>query len=338
MRVTKKILLAASVVAMLATSVGAQMTFKPGKDWKGAEPEPKGPLLKTDRSEYQHALAVYQSGDTRKTMRLSDHIVKTYKSGPWVERAALLKARAYFKRGDLKQADKELVLIRRRYPGTAIAREMSDLQMAIASAYTKKGKYAGVKILEETVENNPYGSRADEAQFKVGQYHLRKGHYMDAAEAFALVVAQYGDSPYREDAMFLRARATYLDNEGPRRDPLPYEEARVSLNDYLQSYPQGKYADQAKALLVKIETALALKAYLIAEYYRKQRRRRAAERYYRYVVKKYPNSRWASKALKRLPKAERAALAEPAPKTRPKPARQGKPPASEPLEKKGETE
>jgi len=326
------------VLLIVAPPVLAQVTFEPGKDWEGPEPKPEGPLLKTDRSEYEHALAVYQSGDTRKAIALSDHIVKTYKSGPWVERAALLKARAYFKRGDLKQADKELVLIRRRYPGTAIAREMSDLQMAIATAYTKKGKYVGVKILEETVENNPYGSRADEAQFKVGQYHLRKRNYVDAAEAFALVVAQYRDSPYREDAMFLRAKATYLDNEGPRRDPLPYEEARVGLNDYLQSYPQGKYADQARALLVKIETALALKAYLIAEYYRKQRQRRAAERYYRHVVKKYPNSKWASKALRRLPKAERAVLTEPAPETSPEPGKQGQPPATEPVEKKGETE
>ena len=333
----KRIVLAASVLVMLAAPVCAQMTFKPGKDWKGPKPERKGPLLKTDRSEYRHALTIYQSGDIKKTIRLCDRIVKTYKSGPWVERASLLKARAYFKQGKLKQADKELALIRRRYPGTVIAREMSDLQMAIASAYTKKGKYAGVKILEETVENNPYGSRADEAQFEVGRYHLKKRHYVDAAGAFALVVVQYKDSPYREDAMFLRGKATYLDNEGPRRDPLPYEEARVSLNDYLNSYPQGKYAPQAKALLVKIETTLARKHYLIAEYYRKQRRRRAAGRYYRHVVKNYPNSKWAGKALKRLPKAERMAAAEPKPETRPKPAKQGKPPASEPAEEKGET-
>ncbi|HUW58442.1 MAG TPA: outer membrane protein assembly factor BamD, partial [Planctomycetota bacterium] len=240
-----------------------------------------------------------------------DRVVKTYKTGEWVERAALLKARAAFRGGDLKKADRELTRVRKRFPCTATAREVSDLQFAIGASYIDRGKYTGVRILEEMVENNPYGPRSDEAQFKIGEYYLRKRHHVEAAEAFALVIAQYKDSRYREDAMFLRAREIYLENEGPKRDPLPYEEARVNLTEYLKDYPEGKHATEARGLLEKIETALARKHYLIAEYYRGQGQRRAAQRYYRYVVERYPNSKWTGKALKRLPKEKPAPASEP---------------------------
>jgi outer membrane protein assembly factor BamD (BamD/ComL family) len=157
-------------------------------------------------------------------------------------------------------------------------------------------------------------------------YYLRRGDYTDAAQAFALVVAHYKDSRYREDAMFLRAKATYLTNEGPPRDPLPYEEAREGLKEYLKNYPTGKNATEAQQLLKNINNALACKQYLIAEFYRKQHHNRAAERYYRSVVRNYPDSTWAQKAQSRLPKGT---IVEPKPENAPKPETEPKPAAKE---------
>lgn len=331
----RKIVLLVLALAAFAPSAWAQMTFKPKGRWEAEKARVREPNdMKTDRGEYRYALAVYQAGNTRTAMRLCDGIVKTYKSGPWVERACLLKARAWFKQGDVKKADKELRLLRKRFPGATITREISDLQLAIGVFYLKKGKYTGVKILQDMVERNPYGPRADEAQFRIARYYLGKGHYVDAAEAFALVVAQYRNSRYREEAMFLKAKASYLDNEGPRRDPLPYEEARVGLSDYLKAYPTGKRTGEAKRLLGEIDDALARKQYLIAEYYRKQRRYRAAHRYYVSLVRKYPNSKWAQKGRKRLPRVEKRV--KPRPKAEPGPAGE-KTAGTRPPEEKRET-
>jgi outer membrane protein assembly factor BamD (BamD/ComL family) len=156
------------------------------------------------------------------------------------------------------------------------------------------------------VEKNPYGPRADEAQFRIAQYYAGKRHHLDAAQAYALVASQYKDSRFREDALFLKAREYYLLNEGPRRDPLPYEEARAALESYLAEYPQGRFVADAEALKAVIEDALAQKKFLIAEYYRKQRKTGAALRYYRYVVRHYADSTWAAKAKVWLPAEEQA--------------------------------
>jgi len=325
----KKTVLLFSVLVLLAGSVQAQMTYKPAEGWqpaKGDVPEMKGLGARTDRLDYEQAQSLYQAGNTRGAIRICDEMIETYKSGPWVEGAMLLKARACFQQKNLKEAERTLLLLRKNFPATTLTSEISDLQMAIGNARLGERSYAGVKTLEEMVENNPYGPRSDEAQFNIATYYFRKGDYADASPAFALVVAHYKDSRYREDAMFLRAKATYLTNEGPARDPLPYEEAREGLKEYLRSYPTGKNAAEAQQLLKNINNTLAYKLYLIAEYYRKQHQNRAAERYYRSVVRNYPDSTWAQKAQSRLPKGT---IVEPRTETQPMPEAGRKPAAKE---------
>jgi outer membrane assembly lipoprotein YfiO len=155
------------------------------------------------------------------------------------------------------------------------------------------------------VEHNPYGPRSDEAQFRIAQYYFGKRNYREASDAYALTAAQYKDSRFYEEALFMRARAMYLSNEGPRRDPLPYVEARAGLKEYLRQFPQGEHVAESSELLVKIADVLAEKQFLIAEYYRRQKRLRAAQRYYRHVLRHYPESSWAEKAKQYLPPEER---------------------------------
>jgi len=329
---TRRLLLIVVVLTTAASSWG-QMTFKPGKGLKPGADDPREreePDPRYGGAEYKQALGVYQSGKTAETIKRCDVLIKRYRTGPWVERAMLLKGRALFKRGDLKQADKTIVKFRKQFPGTALSREIAELQLAVGMAYLERGKRAGVTILREMVERNPYGPRADEAQFRIAKYYFGKQDYAEAAEAFALVTLQYRDSRYREESVFLRAKAMYLTNEGPRRDPLPYEEARVGLQEYVASYPRGKFVAEAQKLLKGIIDVLAQKQYLIAEYYRKQKKPRAAMRYYRQVVTKYPDSRWAALARKHVP----------APPKQPKPEVKPTAPAKDAVEqpeKSGET-
>ncbi|HUU43109.1 MAG TPA: outer membrane protein assembly factor BamD [Planctomycetota bacterium] len=309
-----------ALLLALAVPAWGQMTFKPGSGLEPGKTDTREKDAEEDPSnggvEYQHALKVYQSGRTKETIGLCDDLIKRYEAGVWVERATLLKGRAQYHGGDLKGADRTVAAFRKRFPATTLSREVSDLQLAVGTAYLARDEYAGVRILQEMVEQNPYGERADEAQFRVAEYYLRQKNYADAADAYALVAAHYKDSRYREEALFMRAKASYLDNKGPRRDPLPYEEARAGLDDYLRAYPDGRHAGEAKKLLTQINDVLGQKRYLVAEYYRKQGRRRAAERYYRYVVKHYPQSRWAELSRRHLPRE----VETPGPEPEPEPA------------------
>jgi|GEM_PF-3520266 outer membrane assembly lipoprotein YfiO len=321
-----------AALAVIGGPVRAQMTFKPGEGWQPAKsdiPEMKGPGGRTDRIDYQQAQSFYQAGNAKTAIRLCNDMVETYKTGPWVERAMLLKARACLAQKNLKEAETTLLLLEKNFPATTLSSEISDVRMAIGNARLADQSYTGVKTLEGMVENDPYGARSDEAQFNIAMYYFKKGDYSDASQSFALVVAHYKDSRYREDAMFLRAKATYLTNDGPPRDPLPYEEARDGLREYLRSYPNGKNAAEAQTLLKKINEALACKLYQIAEYYRGQNQKRAAERYYRSVVRNYPDSTWAAKAQSRLPKGT---VVEPRAENAPEPAAEPKPAVKQPTE------
>jgi len=292
---------------LACASVWAQMTFEPGKGWSDEQAVKDESAFKTDAGEYYRALALYQGGRSKKAIRLCEGIERVYTDGPWVEKAVLLKARAYFNQGDVKRADRTLTALRKRFPATTLTREMSDLKLAIGIVYVERGKYAGVRILRELIEENPYGPRADEAQYKIGRLYMKRGDHLEAAQAFELLAFTYRDSPYREEALFLKAKMTYLRNEGPERDPLPCREAREGLDFYLRQYPNGRFVDEANKLKTKIADALAHKTYLIADYYKRRRRHLAACKYYDLVVKGYPQSTWAEKAREHLADLEKEA-------------------------------
>ena len=290
------------VLACLVPAAGqAQVTYKPGEGWPGTKPVETVPEFRTDRGDFEEALAVYQAGDSRRAMALADDVVATYQTGPWVEHAMLLKARAWFRMSDLAAAETQLDLMEKRFPGTTLGAEMSDLRFAIANARIAAGKTSGVKALEKMIETDPYGPRSDEAQFTLAMRYFDRKNWVEAAESFAVILEQYPDSRYREDAMFLRAKASYLDNTGPQRDPLPFEEARQVLLEYLKEFPNGKNAKEASGLLERANNALAQKLFLVGEFYQSGKHPRAAERYYGAVVMKYPKSPWAKRARAQLP-------------------------------------
>jgi len=289
------------LLACLAPATAqAQMTYKPGEGWQGPKPA-ETTEFRTDRGDFEQALAVYQSGNSQRAMTMADEVVATYQTGPWVERAMLLKARAWFRMNDLGPAEQQLASLEKRFPGTTLGGDISDLRLAIGNARIAAGKSAGVRTLENMVETNPYGPRSDEAQFNLAMNALEKKDYGEAAEGFAAVLEQYPDSRFREDALFLRAKASYLDNTGPQRDGLPYEEARQVLLEYLKEYPNGKNVKEAGGLLQRAENALAQKLFLIGEFYRNGKHERAAERYFQAAVTRYPKSPWAKRARAQLP-------------------------------------
>ncbi len=292
---------ALTILAALALSASAhaQLTITP-EGVPGPKP-PESPEFRTDRDDYAQTLAAYQSGDTAQALKLADDLIATYPSGPWVERAMLLKARAAYRAHDLAGCEKQLDALAKRFPASSVSGEAADLRMAIAAERLGAGKAAGAKSLEKMVETNPYGPRSDEAQFEIGKFYLDKKQYVDASEAFSLILAHYPDSRYREDAMFLQAKATFLQNSGPNRDGLPYEMAGQELQDYLKEFPNGKHAKEAEFLIKRAENALAEKLFLTGEFYRREKQTRAAERYYAAALTKYPKTSWAKRSREHMP-------------------------------------
>ena len=328
------------IALALATPLGAQVTITP--EGVATPKPPETPEFRTDRDDFIQALAAYQSGDTAGALKMADDLIATYPSGPWVERAMLLKARAAYRGGDLSGCEKQLDALVRRFPASTVSPEVADLRLAIANTRLGAGKASGARALEGMVESSPYGPRSDEAQYRLGRFYFDKKQYPEAAEAFALILAHYPDSRYREDAVFLQAKATYLDNAGPRRDPLPYEESSMELRDYLKEFPNGKHVKEAEMLLKRAENALAEKLFLIGEFYRKEKKTRAAERYYAAALTKYPKSTWAKRSREHLPVGWEPPPKPEAEKAEPpeKPPEEGTPPSettAPPAETGGET-
>jgi outer membrane assembly lipoprotein YfiO len=315
-----------SLVAAVVLGGGlawGQETFTPKGGWGESKANLGPQKLQTDQIEFERARAVYQDGQVKAALVLCDRIVKTYQTGPWVERTMLLKARALYKQGDLSGCDKTLVALKKKFPATFLVGEIGELKFAIGSAWLDAGKSAGVKILREVVDEHPYGPRSDEAEFRIGRYLMKEGDYSGAAHEFTLLLGTYRESNYREEAAFLKAKATYLSNQGAQRDVLPYAEGLAGLDAYVKEYPSGKFVDEAKVLREEIELALAEKQYRIGEFYVRRGRPRSAEVYFESVVKQHPGSPWAAKAEKELGslRGKAAPEAKPAPpESRPAPS------------------
>ncbi len=290
------------LISMLAAcSAWGQATFKPtGAKWKTESARPKEEKATPGQADYETALSVYQKDKSKDAIALCDKIIKTHKTGIWVEKATLLKARAQSRLGQKSAANDTLDRLLKKFPATSLTKETGDLKMAIGTALLDEGSDEGVRIFENMIEHNPHGPRVDEAQFKVGKYYLKHGYYEDAVDAFDFLIATYKKSRFLEEAVYLQAKASYHVGGGPQRDSIAYREASTGLKQYIRRNPSGKSAKESRKLLKEVNEKLACKKYLIAEYYRGQGHYRAAARYYRYVIKNYADTTWAGKSKKQL--------------------------------------
>ncbi len=87
------------------------------------------------------------------------------------------------------------------------------------------------------VVQHPDSPYADDAQFRIAQYHYAQGDYSQAKEDFSKLAKLWPNSNLFDDSIFLYGQCLSAENK--------IDSARVVFESFIQKFPKSSYADQA---------------------------------------------------------------------------------------------
>jgi len=171
-------------------------------------------------------------------------------------------------------------------------------RLKTATKRMEKKNYAdAIRILDDIKFQCGGSPLMDTVYYYVAISYFRQKQYEEARAEFESLYGEFPRSPFVEEAHFRIAHTRYLRSLPYFRDQTETKEAMRLFNDYLDVYPNGVYADSAKALYKQSLDKLAEKEFNNALFYRKQKEYNAALIYYKAVLSGYPESKFAPEAV-----------------------------------------
>jgi len=110
-----------------------------------------------------------------------------------------------------------------------------------------------------------------------------------------------------------RAFASLAQFKGLNYDATPLVDAKAQLQAIKAAYPQMAQEENVDAVIERINATLASKLYHTGDFYQRTHAPRSAAYTYRYLISRYPESREADMAQRRLERLPQWALNDPPP-------------------------
>ncbi|MDT0646065.1 outer membrane protein assembly factor BamD [Zunongwangia sp. F260] len=137
------------------------------------------------------------------------------------------------------------------------------------------------------LRGKPQGQRIS---YLVADAYYQVGDYLLASFEFERFLQTYPESEKAEEAMFKMAASNYYESPRYFLDQTETDKAIVLLQTYLDTYPDGEYAEQANDMATELRIKLEKKAYEIAKQYHKTMDYKAAVVSFDNFITTYPGS------------------------------------------------
>jgi len=166
-----------------------------------------------------------------------------------------------------------------------------------AIAFFENRKFdAAVQAFERILFYHPSSEYVDDAQYWLGRTYFETKNYDQAISEFDYLIKNFSTSTFLEEAQFYRAKSYLLKAPGYMKDPTELENAIRLFNQFLTKYPNSKYTDETRDLILSARNRLAKKEMENGKLYIKLGELDAALLYFTYVFETYPETDVGSEA------------------------------------------
>lgn len=167
----------------------------------------------------------------------------------------------------------------------------------------------GAELLIRIQERAPGSLIGERASMELANYYYREDEMANAAEAYDMFMKNYPNSPRREWAMLRLIHASLARFKGAGFDPTGLLDAQQRLKTFEKEYPAAADRIGADALLVRIRESLAMNDYQTAAWFQGQGKDVSAVVLFRRLIKQYPQTAAAKKAIAQLKQMHAAVVA-----------------------------
>ncbi|CAI8284567.1 MAG: Outer membrane protein assembly factor BamD [Owenweeksia sp. TMED14] len=166
---------------------------------------------------------------------------KTFPSDDFAEESAYLTAYCYYLEAPGSTLDPAYIF-----------KAMDELQLFINSHPESNRAVDCNNLIDELRE------RLEQKSFDIAKGYFHRTNYSSAVTSFNVMLSEYPDSPFREQAMSLRFRAAYelAKNSIKSREKDRYVEANTSFLEFRDSYPDSPLVKETQNIYNKVQAFL----------------------------------------------------------------------------------
>jgi outer membrane protein assembly factor BamD len=156
------------------------------------------------------------------------------------------------------------------------------------------------ELFERFTIQYPTHPRLQEARFDLAEAYFGKKEYITAANEYSRLADDYPAGPYADDARFKVCESYYQLAPKPQLDPQYTKVAIGHCESLLSYYSNSEFAERGRKIISELKTRLAEKTFLAGEFYFKRSAYDPAIVYYEAVLREYPDTETAPRALLRM--------------------------------------
>jgi outer membrane protein assembly factor BamD len=143
-----------------------------------------------------------------------------------------------------------------------------DYRYESAKQFFMKGRFNDASMLLTDAVNGMKGTeRGDEALFLLGMSKYFASDYVAANENLTNYYKAYPTGSHVEEAHFYSGMSLYLSTPNPNLDQTDTYLAITEFNNFLDAFPDSKYADKSRKLIFELQDKLIEKQYNAAKLY-----------------------------------------------------------------------
>ena len=229
-------------------------------------------VLKSKDLEFKlsKALEYYNDGDYNKAYPIFDELISLYRGTEKAQEVYFYYANTVYKQKDYILAGYHFKNFYKTFPQNENADEAAYLTAycyyleapshSLDQAYTFKAinelqLYINTHPGSENIERcNGYmeelRGRLELKSYEIAKQYYKTRKYKAAMTAFTTTLREYPDTPYREEAMYLKAKAAFklAANSVTDLQEERFIEANTALNDLEEVYPNSEYLTELRKL------------------------------------------------------------------------------------------
>ena len=229
-------------------------------------------VLKSKDLEFKlsKALEYYNDGDYNKAYPIFDELISLYRGTEKAQEVYFYYANTLYKQKDYILAGYHFKNFYKTFPQNENADEAAYLTAycyyleapshSLDQAYTFKAinelqLYINTHPGSENIERcNGYmeelRGRLELKSYEIAKQYYKTRKYKAAMTAFTTTLREYPDTPYREEAMYLKAKAAFklAANSVTDLQEERFIEANTALNDLEEVYPNSEYLIELRKL------------------------------------------------------------------------------------------
>jgi len=197
-----------------------------------------------------------------------------------------------------------------KYPFSEKMNQVLEREFEIAGQLTEiDKKFLGmtfsrdsqaIEVYRQIIDNAPYSTWAPLSQYKVGLTFKSLGRFDEAKVAFEKVLENYPESEWAEAAKFQIALSASDASLDASYDQELTQEAKQRFEAFLKKHPEAELSEKAQSEITYLTSKEAEKEFSVAQFYEKQRAYKSALIYYDGIIKTYPKTVWAQRAMERI--------------------------------------